>query len=171
MDWTFSIPMKNLTAYSLEKKTEDNQPFTYPVLTIPTVWLNTERNQFTADTLIDTGCSTSAVTVLFTQKIISQEARNHIIHPTKEATVLRSATGDCLVACCMVTLKFILHDTSITHNFFVFNNLPYDIVLGMDFMREKEIVLDMTNKSLNIPKHNTSLQFTREIGINPSSFE
>ena len=44
------------------------------------------------------------------------------------------------------------------HNFYVFDKLPYEVILGMNFIDEYGVILDVTTGTLTIPKYRASLQ-------------
>ena len=42
-----------------------------------------------------------------------------------------------------------------THTFLLFDKLPYDIILGMDFAKKNKVTLDIGAKTMHIPAKGT----------------
>ena len=78
---------------------------------------------------------------------------------------LRSATGGRLHATGTTTLRFAMVGITIEHSFFVFKQLPYEVVMGMDFITNKGLVLDMEKRQVSIPNNNIYMGFASEVPV------
>jgi Retroviral aspartyl protease len=70
---------------------------------------------------------------------------------------LVSATGGCLTAVIGCEMTFLMDDREIVHVFHVLSKLPYDVILGMDFVCEKQVMLDLSNRVLTLPSSAVAL--------------
>ena len=113
-----------------------DRPDSRPVLIISTVWTDVKGYALTEATLLDTGCSTSAVTSSFVKRLAVAQSSVIAFQPFVERATLRSATGGHLVAQGYVELCFGFGPLNLQHKFYVFDKLHYDTIWGWISWRE-----------------------------------
>jgi hypothetical protein len=127
---------------------ESVQPASHNTLTIPTGWRNSNGATVTIAALLDTGCNTSAVTTSFIKRILDDNKQPILPTILEKPVTLVSATGHLISSDKACNLDFTIGGVEIKHAFYIFDTLPYDIILGMDFARAKRLILNMGDETL-----------------------
>ena len=128
---------------------EPIQPGSHPTLTIPTDWKTRTADLHKAMALIDTGCATSTVTERHLRAIADERGQPILTTPLHRRINLISASGQKIPAKSMCNLPFAIDGVDMEHAFYVFDDLPYDIILGMDFVVDKRLTLNLANGTLS----------------------
>ena len=99
-------------------------------------------NNITVETLIDTGSSRSLITSKFANKLgVVLEPNNHIF----------TAAGNHKLAslsCAQLDFKLGSYDTIFSMKFNVLDNLPYDAVVGLDFLQQNNFDISLKDGCL-----------------------
>jgi len=77
--------------------------------------------------------------------------------PLLRPITLVSATGGRLTSHSSARLSFTMGSGNVNHNFFIFDLLPEKVVLGMDFMAEKQAIINMEKALFEIPAYNINV--------------
>jgi hypothetical protein len=113
--------------------------------TADTVWDTTKGAQLTQRALIDTGCSISCISwhhvaLLGAVDLISLNG----------SISLRSATNGVMKSIGTLQCTFTLAETKCTYTFCVLQELPYDVIFGMNFLHDYHVVLDGRKRQLSL---------------------
>jgi len=120
---------------------------TYSLLRVPVVFHNISKFA-----LIDTGASASFISDEYLATI-PDESINHEITNTKER-VFRSASGETMRITSMYNLRVKLSpECTLNQVFYVIPKLEEECILGIDFLHNNEISLDVFNKEMRIGTH------------------
>ena len=119
----------------------------YSLLRVPVVFHNISKFA-----LIDTGAAASFISNEFLATI-PDESINHEIVNTKDR-VFRSASGETMRISSMYNLKVkLLPDCTVNQVFYVLPKLEEECILGIDFLHNNAISLDVFNKEMRIGTH------------------
>ena len=115
------------------------RPVVTPTLQVLTSW-DVAGRRAAVTTLVDTGSTSSLITRELVESISTRSQDPIKIYPTSAS--MRTATGDVLRAMGMAMVAFRLGETACQHTFFVFESLPFSVILGMDFIMTNKIIID-----------------------------
>jgi len=136
--------------FSLVDQQLDQIPKRFGTLLLPTTWYKDGR-PIVIRALLDTGCGTSAVTTSLLEYVTNAEGQPFKWTRLSQPITLTSATGGQLVSHKITQLSFVLGNGIIEHKFFVFDELPEKIVLGMYFLIGKKVSINGETGALTIP--------------------
>ena len=117
------------------------RPAVTPTLQVLTSW-DIRGKRAAVTTLVDTGSTSSLLTRELVENITTRSQHPIEVHPA--SAQMKTATGDVLQAVGFATVAFRLGETTCEHSFFVFEHLPYPVILGMDFIKEKKSQLTLS---------------------------
>ena len=153
-----STPERTGMMLALSDWSDSAQPDMQPILTVPTSWYTPSLQQLTVNALMDTGCGTSAITSQHLGKIIAETGQQITTFRLSRPTTLTSATNGVLTADLACSADFLIDGAPLQHIFHVFDHLPDDVILGMDFIVGKRLILDMSNKRVSTPAYDIAMQ-------------
>jgi hypothetical protein len=110
-------------------------------------------------TLIDTGCNITAIERSLVLDIETKTGNTITIGKLDKPVSLTTASAQALIPCGKVLLSFLFGERVLSQNFFVFEKLPFAVILGMDFMRDRQLSIHLeANKiDLQIPQASTDI--------------
>ena len=100
-------------------------------------------------TLMDTGSSSTLIRSDLLQTLTDEDGDIPMLKPVLNVK-LKSASGNSMDVLGMTTLKFLMGGIAIQHDFFVLQELPFPVVLGMDFARANKVLVDCGSGRLTI---------------------
>ena len=138
----------SLTTQSLLNEGGTSQITTYDpntkarVLTILTVW-ESNGTLKQVETLIDTGCNITAIRKELVDKLTTRSGQPIQIGQLSQPVRLQTCAMKRIEAIGKVELGFRLGGEPMKHNFLVFSKLPYEIIMGTEFIYSKGLKIDL----------------------------
>ena len=124
---------------------------TKPLLVASTVWRNKDGE---IPALLGTGCNTSIILRSLLGKLLSVDGTVPKVKTLHDATVLTAASGENMNAneFCEATLGF--KGKQVVHRMYILDKLAchQKLLLGMDFMREQRLNIDMATDIITLPE-------------------
>ena len=110
------------------------------LLTVQGYW--DRKEQITIKILVDTGCAVSALKRSELLRILTRGGLTPTIGPLDSPLKLRPASGHLLPAIGKTTVAMKLGGKLFERTYFVFEELPFPCVLGMDFVNDTQAMTD-----------------------------
>ena len=136
-----------------------SEPGRQSSLLVSTLW-PIGHTQQRVTTLIDTGCGTSIITHRLLRAITDKQGKALRPLPVSQPITLVAASGDTMTAEHYANVCFTMGSIEFTHNVYVVDHLPHDVILGMDFMIEKAISIDFDQHLITAPSVNLSMSLS-----------
>ena len=130
----------------------DEEPGTKPLLVASTVWRNKGGKIVQIPALLDTGCNTSLRSLL--GKLLSVDGTVPKVKILHDATVLTAASGENMNANEFCEATFGFKGKQVVHRMYIPDKLACHekLLLGMDFMREQQLNIDMATDIITLPE-------------------
>ena len=151
----------------------DEEPGTKPLLVASTVWRNKGGEIVQIPALLDTGCNTSIILRSLLGKLLSVDGTVPKVKILHDATVLTAASGENMNANEFCEATFGFKGKQVVHRMYVLDKLAchQKLLLGMDFMREQRLNIDMATDIITLPEVQecTPLMSMQALCIEPQS--
>lgn len=153
-----------LAAMTMDAKEECTSDTPTPRISVDILRAQTSFAGMSVDAVIDTGSTVSFISRTFLNQLRAKR-RGHV-HLGRAARPLRVKLGDSTSTIVNEVLRytFAIGARSVTHTFYVMEHLPASVLLGVDFMKRQNVVIDFGRAQMHLRGASTVVPITTSSG-------
>lgn len=124
-------------------------------------YINMIFGEYQTEGLLDTGAQVSAITKEIYDSLMDAKYEMHVI-PIQGVSIIGAFSSEGQTVLNRVQIRFEIYETNFIYEFVVLESMDYNIVLGLDFMKQNYVSLDCEPEGVQIRFQN-GIRFSAEI--------